>query len=118
MVDEVSFNIMMDELTTKLNEKTHINILKKLKEKPELFDEITSKLEIFKLFLEKAKGIEFLSCDRILNLRIFDIISTERLLPRDSLHLGIMKVNGINYIATLDEDFLKIGEIIVIRPDL
>ena len=33
VVDEVSFNIMIDELTTKLNEKTHLNILKKIKRK-------------------------------------------------------------------------------------
>ncbi|RLF47183.1 MAG: hypothetical protein DRN29_03185 [Thermoplasmata archaeon] len=116
VIDEVVFNLMMDILRPL--SRSYREVLLRLKDEPELLDRTIPRLMEFMVILEGMEGLEMVPCDEVLCLGIFHIIAEHRLLPRDSLHYGIMKLDGIHHIATIDRDFTRIEGIEVWMPGL
>ena len=89
-------------------------LIARIKKHPELLDNLTEHRHILPLALALNIMIEPITTSLL--QRGAEISSKQYLLTNDSLTLAVMEQFGINYLATNDDDFDRVGDIIVCKP--
>lgn len=115
IVDEVTFKIIIEEIKVALSIKSNVEVIKRIKRDPRLITIAEPELLTFSFVLENYKGLRVVSVPSSAAFAIFEVIKMG-FLPRDALHIAIMRTYGIKAIATNDPDFERAEGIKVWKP--
>lgn len=119
VVDEVTYILLKQKASELLDETKHYKILEELKKDKDLFSqcwEIAQKHVNYILALEQKNVLRIIT--QMPELEMFSsTIDKYHLLPRNATHLSIILSLNIPNIVTTDQDFDKIDEIRVWKPE-
>lgn len=116
VLDEVAYKIIVEGLKTKLGINSNIKVLQKLDNKPALLEQVKAELAAFMFIISNYQGLKVSSALSSAITNSFKYIMDHNLLPRDAMHLAIIKHYKIKHIATNDTHFDIIPDLKVWKP--
>jgi predicted nucleic acid-binding protein len=102
-IDETAYILLKFKAAEILNTDRHYKILSSLRHDKDLFDEAWEVAQIHIDFVEalRAKNVLMIITQTADPVEMKDLAKKYQLLPRDASHLGIMRKNMIENIATI-----------------
>lgn len=116
VLDEVAYRIIVETLKDKLTVNSSVNILRKIDANPILMEYTKAELAAFMFILNNYKGLKTVSTPSSTGIKSLRYIMEYNLLPRDAMHLAIIKHYKIKHIATNDTHFNIIPDLDVWKP--
>lgn len=116
VLDEVAYRIIVETLKSKLNISSSANVLRKIDANPALMDHTKAELAAFIFILNNYKGLKTVSIPSSVGKKSFKYIMEYNLLPRDAMHLAVIKHYKIDNVATNDDHFNTIPDLNVWKP--
>ncbi len=117
-IDETAYILLKFKAAEILGTDRHYKILDSLRHDKNVFDEAWEVVEVHIDFVDalRVKNVLQIIAQTADPLELKDLAKKYQLLPRDASHLGIMRKNMIQNIATSDSDFKRVEGIKVWTP--
>jgi len=116
VLDEVAYKIIVERLKAILQQPLAPLVLERIKQDPALLAHVKPELELFLWVVRHYRGLRIVSVPARSGSQLAAVILKERLLPRDALHVLVMRAKRVHHIATNDPDFERVAGIQVWRP--
>lgn len=115
-LDEVAYKIIIERIKMILQLPTALRVLERIKQDPALLTQIKPELELLSWVLRNYRGLRIVSVRAQAGNQLAEMILEEQLLPRDALHLSVIRAQRVHHIATNDPDFERVAGIQVWKP--